>query len=829
MIFRPARRFSLLLVISFFGACTLRPPSAQVSLRLAAPPAEATKFSCYFVDASGEGIVPTALAYAAKDSGVAGCLALTSVSRLVSAQQMQSPGVTLSLAPGKNRRLRIFGVMTDGFCEGSGYLSELLAAHTDVSVYELGSRTADLFHDERVPITVSSAGFDKTDKLAGCRAAAGTLGLSPAGPLTLSLGDDVQFTPSGGAAPYAFVGSPYVNASGYYGRPWQSTPDSFYVVDANGAKSQAVHINLPPSALAVGAAGTASTNGTPVVVVGTDNSFHLFGTTTGDLSTGSSGGTDFFYLHTLVNGHLMNLVQGGQGATTTATPLGAAWSLTNGAYVIGRSDWGSGARKMILAHPVGTPSASSWFTYFGGTTSLQTGGAPTRTEPAAVKSIAFDSSGNLIVTGTTYDVLTYGHDNGTPTYGAGGCATFIAKFKPDGTPLWLSGLGSGNGSNTQAVDLVVTGTDIFVTGTTDGTIPSPPLVARRAENRVGSSVFIAKLNVSDGSFVSGGVVEWTPASVGAQPTRMIYHAGSGMLYLAGQTGPVFGNTTHTVGTYGSTGLLGWAAKVRASDLALQWLTEIHGGFGTTTRPSQQNGLFVDGNGDAYVTGTTTGTIFSSPSSGSQDGFLVRLAASNGWEVTGSTQFGGASTTNVSPSTLLVAGGKAYVYGSRTGFQLSGSTFPSGMGSGNSDVFVSVTDFSVPGTAIYELGMPAGMLSDITSGEDARNHSLYVDSTGNIYVAGTASGITNLGGSASFIGSPGSVDGFVVKLTPSGAAAWVKEIAGNSVGIHHLEGQGGALFVAGTSVLPLPAYRLYGKSGNGPTEFLIKLDSAGVQQ
>jgi hypothetical protein len=82
--------------------------------------------------------------------------------------------------------------------------------------------------------------------------------------------------------------------------------------------------------------------------------------------------------------------------------------------------------------------------------------------------VAVDADGNAYITGNTYGSL-----DGT---NAGGTDVFLAKYDPNGTPLWITQYGSDRYDYGEGVDLDALG-GVFITGNTTGELAPPDLEA----------------------------------------------------------------------------------------------------------------------------------------------------------------------------------------------------------------------------------------------------------------------------------------------------------------------------------------------------------------
>jgi hypothetical protein len=92
--------------------------------------------------------------------------------------------------------------------------------------------------------------------------------------------------------------------------------------------------------------------------------------------------------------------------------------------------------------------------------------------------VAFDPAGNVVVAGLFYDQMQVGAET---LVGMGSDDAFIAKFSPEGTPLWARKFG-GSDSDT-AYDIAVTSSgNLLVTGSIKGTVKAADEVFKSKGN-----------------------------------------------------------------------------------------------------------------------------------------------------------------------------------------------------------------------------------------------------------------------------------------------------------------------------------------------------------
>lgn len=408
--------------------------------------------------------------------------------------------------------------------------------------------------------------------------------------------------------------------------------------------------------------------------------------------------------------------------------------------------------------------------------------------------IAVDTSGNAYITGTT----TSADFPGTPpmTYG-GGIDAFVTKLNTNGTLIYSTYLG-GSGSDRGIAIAVDTSGNAYVTGNTDSTDFPAPSVAPRSG---GVEAFVVKLSTTGGrvygTYLGGSADDYgrgiavdtagnayvtgetsspdfpvtngtmyangpeafaTKLSANGVRVYSTYLGGSsasggngiavdtgGNAYVTGVTFGVFPVTDGS--TYGGS-VDAFVAKLNGSG-ALIYGTYL-GGSGY----DQANGIAVDTNGNAYVTGATFSADFPvtnrstiGGNGGATDAFVTKLNGSGARVY--STYLGG-SNTDMGNGIAVDAGGNAYVTGAT-----SSADFPVTDGStlgGPSDAFV--TKFDGSGARVYGAYL-GGSAAD-------EGDAIAVDTSGRAYITGkTAS--TNFPVTLGSAALRGAYDAFVTEI------------------------------------------------------------------
>ena len=264
---------------------------------------------------------------------------------------------------------------------------------------------------------------------------------------------------------------------------------------------------------------------------------------------------------------------------------------------------------------------------------------------------------------------------------------------------------------------------------------------------------------------------------------------AGNVYVAGYTtGAVAGATN--AGDYDL-----FVTKYNAAGVS-QWASQL--GNANADYPY---GLAVDGSGNVYVTGTTSGAFDGNTAAGQQDIFLVKYdsAGAKAW----SRQYG-TGTTDWALGIAVSGAGDVYVAAAFDD-DIDSSTNAGGFDAG-------VIKYNTAGTRQWtrQFGTVA----------DDYSYGITLDGSGNVYVAGTTEG--DLDGA-----NAGQRDWFVRKYDSAGMADWTRQVGSAALdyvrsvttdadGNVFVVGSGGADFDGNTSA-------------GGFDLVVVKYNSAGVKQ
>jgi Beta-propeller repeat/Abnormal spindle-like microcephaly-assoc'd, ASPM-SPD-2-Hydin len=364
------------------------------------------------------------------------------------------------------------------------------------------------------------------------------------------------------------------------------------------------------------------------------------------------------------------------------TPVNGSYVVTDPTHIafqLGSYD----STKPLVIDPV-----LSYSTYLGGSGADQSNG------------IAVDSNGNVYVAGYTnavdFPVTTLG------TLAANADHVFVAKLNSTGTSLIYADYIGGN-SNDYGIALVLdSSNDVYVTGSTSSS--NFPLVNAYQSQAPGPYTgFLSQISASGSSLLYstylGGSAFDQPTSIAIDSLGEVHVAG----YTTSQNFPTVNAYQGTAlanqaGVYGTYGFL---TKFSANGSSLVYSTYLAGntavqqpcgdsqilahpdgtGHGCYPAPySALSAVTVDGNGNAYVAGTTNTNNFPTTSNAylnsnttTQDaplGVVTKFSIAGGLDY--STYFYGSSGDPVGISAIAVdASGDAYL----TGTADSDGTFP----------------------------------------------------------------------------------------------------------------------------------------------------------
>lgn len=505
-----------------------------------------------------------------------------------------------------------------------------------------------------------------------------------------------------------------------------------------------------------------------------------------------------------------NVYVAGQTFSTSFPVTPGAFQTTNHAAANGFNAF------VTKLNPTGT--ALVYSTYLGGS-----GGD-------AVKTIALDAGGNVYVAGQTTSTnfpVTQGAFQTTNKAAANGNANaFVSKLNPSGTALvystYLGGSGvaaetpyGGDAGNAIAVD---TEGNAYVTGralsadfpVTQGAFQT---INRGTANDC-ANVFVTKLNPAGAGLVYSTYLGGSGGGAGVLSGDTGYAVAvdaAGGTYVAGNSSstdyPVtpgaYQTTNHS--TYGLGGYNAFVTELDAAGSGLVYSTYLGG-----SNIDSGSAVALDTTGDLYVAGETTSADFPVTSGAYQttnhgaaskydvpNAFVTKLNPT-GTELVYSTYLGGTGgIVNESPSLGFAGGdqasglaidgsGSAYVAGSTASadfpvtqgaYQAINNDQPPCPGGCVGGYNAFITELNPEGSALVHstyLGgtgiNPYGTVGLVVFGSGEQANALALDSSGNIYVTGSAASSdfpVTAGVFQTTIRSPENV--FVAKLSLNGTS------------------------------------------------------------
>jgi hypothetical protein len=336
--------------------------------------------------------------------------------------------------------------------------------------------------------------------------------------------------------------------------------------------------------------------------------------------------------------------------------------------------------------------------------------------------IAVDSAGNAYVTGATFSI-NFPVVNAIQPSNIGNPDVFVTKINSAGSALIFSTY-LGGVNNNQGLGIALdSSSDAYITGSTSS--PNFPITAGVFQSLMtgNTNAFITKVTstgaLSYSTYLGGNNSDFGNA---------IAVDGSGNAYIAGFTSsttfPLMNPIQATLNGFNNA----FITKINSNATALIYSTYL-GGSGT----DHAQGIALDGNADAYITGYTDSTNFPITSGafqtalgGFQDVFIAKINSS-GSALDYSTYLGG-SGADQGLGIAVDGSGSAYV----TGF--TGSThFPVTLGAFQTTMSAArvgfITKMNPTGAALVYSTYLGG-----TSFDEA--HAIAIDTFGNAYVVGT---------------------------------------------------------------------------------------------
>jgi subtilase family serine protease len=393
------------------------------------------------------------------------------------------------------------------------------------------------------------------------------------------------------------------------------------------------------------------------------------------------------------------------------------------------------------------------------------------------RGIAVDTGGNAYVTGRAHAHLCFGPHPGV----------FVAKLDPTGAIRYFFPFGDVPGSWGEAIAVDASG-HAYVTG---WTLPSPnfpttpdALRTKQCDSLIldGSDAFVAKINAAGDGFVYATYL----CGNGDDLAKAIAIDAAGNAYVAGRTTSLDFPTVNALqpGNRGG-GLTGFVAKLSPDGVRLLYSTYLGG-----TNGDAVNGIALDAQGNAYVTGVTESTDFPTtpgvlqptagdplcgpPSGFCSFAFVTKIDPARSAPVYSTYLFGDGRTDG--NGIAVDAAGNAYVVGETDSvvFPILDAFQPAiRYGSDAFVVKLNPSGTRLVYSSYFGGGTPVLDLS-VHGGDGA--HGIALDAAGNAYVTGDTRSVNfpttpgafqpNHGGGECAVFIP-CRDGFVVKISAGG--------------------------------------------------------------
>lgn len=350
-------------------------------------------------------------------------------------------------------------------------------------------------------------------------------------------------------------------------------------------------IGVKTSTKQLGVAGKATSAN--AIAIDSNNNVYIAGTTAGGLDGKMLTGTQdlFLIMYDAANNKVRSTLLGVSAKATVAT--GVAVDLNGNVYVAGYTNGGLDGNTLAVTQDFFVVTYNNAGTKVR-TVQLGVAGAYT-----TATGVGVDGNGNVYVTGYTYGGL----DGNTLT---GFSDFFLTSYNSAGTRIATKQLGvSGLATSSNGVAVDFSG-NAHIAGYTLGGLDGNSISGLGSQD-----MFMTKYDPQGNRIrtkqlgVSGKITEANGVAVDA----------SGNVYVAGSTyGGLDGNTLAGTQDFFLTTYDASGNKIRTKQL------------GITGKYTVANGVAVDGNGNTYVTGYTTGGLDGNALAGTQDFFITKYDA-----------------------------------------------------------------------------------------------------------------------------------------------------------------------------------------------------------
>ncbi len=398
------------------------------------------------------------------------------------------------------------------------------------------------------------------------------------------------------------------------------------------------------------------------------------------------------------------------------------------------------------------------------------------------QSVTTDASGNAYITGYFTGTVDFDPGAGTDskTSNGGSQDIFLTKINADGTYGWTKQFGGTGEDRGQSVTTDASG-NVYMTGYFNGTADFDPgdSTDTKTAGGTGNELFLTKIN-ADGTY------GWT---------KQLISSSSGSNYSTGfsialdSTGNIF-LTGYCFGTVNFGQDFGQSDSKSTGTTTNFFLTKINSdvtyGWTKNFLPGSGNGgtcrsVTLDGSGNAYITGSFTGTFDFNPGTGTDSRvappsyaniFLTKINAdgSYGWTKT----FGDSSSvvSNVGLSVTADSSGNLYItgyFGNTVNFAKDFSGTDNKTAASSYDIYIT----KINADATYGWTKTFAGATGVDEGR-----SVAVDGSGNVYLAGDFTGTINFAGDFSGSDSKtaaGDSDIFLTKISSDGTYGWTRTL------------------------------------------------------
>jgi hypothetical protein len=379
--------------------------------------------------------------------------------------------------------------------------------------------------------------------------------------------------------------------------------------------------------------------------------------------------------------------------------------------------------------------------------------------------IAVDSAGDVYLTGKTHSADFPTVNSLQPAIHSSGNA-FVAKLSADGSALVYSTFLGGSTPEDRGVGIAVDAAgNAYVTGFTfSPDFPTANALQPTFSGQYGTAnAFVAKLTADGSALIYSTFLSGTGGSRGSG----IAVDAAGNAYVTGRTDSADFPTVNALQPVYGANANAFVAKLTVDGSALIYSTFLGGSGGDAG-----NGIAVDAEGNAYVTGSTGSADFPTVNAlqpvygGNGNAFVAKLTP-DGSSLVYSTYLGG-SGGDVGMGIAVDAAGNAFVTGATASpdFPTPNTLQPALGGPGNAFVAKLTADGSALVYSTYLGGSGDGSANPINGtyyGDISQG--IAVDAAGNVYVTGQTTSADFPTANALQPVLRGNCSAFVAKISP----------------------------------------------------------------